>query len=63
MISERLKKTICKELDLNCYNTYEQVGAEEFPPEYGVHEMHPSTEGHGVLARHLEKALESFNLL
>ena len=54
---------ICRDLDLECYNTYEEIGADRHPPEYGVHEMHPSPEGHGVLALHLEKALRSFGLL
>ncbi|MFC1657076.1 SGNH/GDSL hydrolase family protein [Candidatus Moduliflexota bacterium] len=55
--------SICRELDLNCYNTNEEIGADEYPSGYGVHEMHPSPEGHGILALHLEKALESSMLL
>lgn len=49
---DREAASICRELDLNWYNTYEQIGADEHPSDYGVHEMHPSPAGHGVLAEH-----------
>jgi hypothetical protein len=55
--------SICGDLGLTCYNTYEEIGEDEYPPEYGVHEMHPSPEGHAVLALHLEAKLESLGFL
>jgi len=55
--------TICRDLDLTCCNTYEKIGKDDYPSRYGVHEMHPSPEGHAILALHLEEKLESLGFL
>jgi len=39
------------------FNTYEKINTSAYPAEWSVHFMHPSIEGHDVLARNLEKEL------
>jgi hypothetical protein len=51
-------RALLDEMDIPYYNTYEEVDATAYPETWGVHFMHPSAEGHDVLARHLEKTLK-----
>lgn len=44
-------------LQIDTYNTLEEIDKNNYPSEYSVHFMHPPKEGHQVLADHLLKAL------
>ena len=46
------------ELEIDYCNTLEQIGADDFPKEFRVHHMHPSAEGHRILAKLLEWELK-----
>jgi hypothetical protein len=53
---------ICKRVGIDFFNTHEKV-PDTYPESYKVHAMHPSPDGHRVLAEHLAKALEERNWL
>jgi lysophospholipase L1-like esterase len=50
-------RALLNKVGLPYYNTYEKIDASAYPDEWAVHFMHPSAEGHDVLARNLEKEL------
>ena len=50
-------EAVCANLGLNTYNTFREIPSDSYPEHYGIHEMHPSEEGHGVLGRHVDLAL------
>lgn len=47
---------ICRELDIPYCNTYDKI-PDTYPKTYLIYFMHPSPEGHSVLAQYLEKEL------
>lgn len=55
--------TICHELGLDYFNTYERVDASKYPADYAVHFIHPSAGGHRVLAEHLQAELQRLGWL
>jgi lysophospholipase L1-like esterase len=50
-------RRICTEVGVPFSNTYDLIPAAKYPKEYLVHWMHPSKDGHRVLAECLEKDL------
>ncbi|MDI6774620.1 MAG: SGNH/GDSL hydrolase family protein [Verrucomicrobiota bacterium] len=48
---------ICRELRLDCYDTFERIPEGKYPAAYAIHSFHPKPEGHRVLAEHLETDL------
>jgi hypothetical protein len=49
--------TICRELDIPYCNTYEKIPDTTYPKTYLIHFMHPTPDGHSILAQCLEKDL------
>ncbi len=56
-------RELLKGLGLPYYNTRAHVDAGRYPPEWKVHFMHPSAEGHRVLAEHLAAELDRLGWL
>lgn len=50
-------RTLCSEVGVPIANTLELVPAGKYPKDYRVHAMHPSREGHRVLAECLAQTL------
>jgi len=48
---------LCRELGLPYSNTHAEIPADSVPDEFNVHHMHPSPQGHAVLAEHLTREL------
>ena len=48
---------------LDYYDTYRKIPDGMYPDAYNVHFIHPPVEGHKVLARHLEQALDELGWL
>lgn len=48
---------ICEDLGIDYFNTHERIPRGRHPAEYAIHFMHPSTEGHRVLAQELHAFL------
>ena len=48
---------ICKEIGIPFSNTYDLIPRDEYPQEYLIHFMHPTKEGHAILAEYLEADL------
>lgn len=49
---------LLRELDISYYNTYGEIPG-TYPESYLLYFMHPSSDGHRVLAEYLEKGLEA----
>ncbi len=54
---------LCAQAGLLFYNTYDHIPTDRYPKTWLVHFMHPTAEGHGVLAEFLEQKLEENNWL
>ncbi len=52
---------ICDDLKIDYVNLRSHIPAGTYPPEYGVHFMHPRPDGHRVLAEELERVLRAKN--
>lgn len=56
-------RELLKAIGLPYYNTRAHIDATRYPPEWKVHFMHPSAEGHRVLAEHLAAELDRLGWL
>jgi len=54
---ENTIRDICKDMEIKFSNTYDLIPRNKYPDKYLIHFMHPSKEGHAILAEHLEKDL------
>jgi lysophospholipase L1-like esterase len=54
---------ICKDVGLPCFNTYARIPVDAVPAEHRVHHMHPTAEGHAVLAEYLQAELDRLGWL
>ena len=54
---------ICRDLGLPFLNTYDCIPRGSVPAQLKVHNMHPTAEGHAVLAEHLERELDRLGWL
>ena len=50
-------RKLCERTELPYSSTYDLIPDDLYPREYEVHYMHPNTNGHSVLAKHLEDDL------
>lgn len=55
---QRDVQKILSDLQIPYYNTYNKIGAKEYPADYYVHAMHPRAGGHRVLAERLEREMK-----